>query len=76
MAKGSRKNGPQQYEVARITLSSKEVSEMFDIPRSTLHRWVKLGKIPEPATNPHSGQLVWTQTEINAISKFLKRQSE
>ncbi|MGA2435301.1 MAG: MerR family DNA-binding transcriptional regulator [Bryobacteraceae bacterium] len=62
---------------ARATLTSKEVSDMFNIPRSTLHRWIKLGKIPEPATNPSNKQLVWTQTEINAISRFLvKGQSD
>jgi predicted site-specific integrase-resolvase len=58
---------------ARATLSSAEVCEMFNIPRSTLHRWLKAGKIPEPAMNPSSKQLVWTQTEINAISRFLVR---
>lgn len=57
----------------RATLSSAEVCDMFNVPRSTLHRWMKHGKIPEPAMNPSTRQLIWTQTEVNAISRFLAK---
>lgn len=75
MLKMSDQDHLQESSIAhgRTTLTSTEVCEMFQIPRSTLHRWLKQGKIPEPAMNPNSRQLIWTQTEVNAISRFLAK---
>jgi predicted site-specific integrase-resolvase len=63
---------PPQAVGGREVFTSKEISEMFNIPRSTLHRWVKQGKLIEPAMDV-GGNYVWTQTEVNAISKFLSK---
>jgi predicted site-specific integrase-resolvase len=52
----------------RPELSTAEVCEMFGIARATLHRWVKSGRIPEPAKDPRNGWPVWRQPELDAIA--------
>ena len=57
----------------RTTCTSAEVCDIFNIPKATLHYWLKQERIPQPMYNPETRQLVWTQTEIDAIQKFLLR---
>jgi hypothetical protein len=61
---------------SRTTCTSAEVCEIFNIPKATLHYWLKQERIPQPMFNPETRQFVWTQTEIDAIQKFLLRGEE
>jgi predicted site-specific integrase-resolvase len=56
----------------RPRLSTSEVSEMFGVPRATLNRWIKEGKIPEPARDPDNNWPIWQQPELDAISRALQ----
>jgi predicted DNA-binding transcriptional regulator AlpA len=56
----------------RPRLTTPEVSEMFGITRATLYRWIKEGKIPEPARDPESGWPIWQQPELDAIAKAIR----
>jgi predicted DNA-binding transcriptional regulator AlpA len=58
----------------RPTLNNNEVAEMFGITRVTLYRWLKDGKIPEPMTHPVTKQKIWTQSDLDAVSRFIERQ--
>ncbi len=60
----------------RATLNSSEVAKLFDITRATLYRWVRLGKIPEPMTHPTTGQMIWTQTDLDNIGRFLRSREQ
>ena len=59
----------------RTTCTSAEICEIFNIPKATLHYWLKMERIPQPLFNPETRQLVWTQNEIDAIQKFLLKGS-
>lgn len=56
----------------RPRLSTPEVCDMFEVSRATLHRWIKDGKIPEPARDPENGWPVWQQPELDALAKAMK----
>lgn len=56
----------------RPRLSTSEVSEMFGVTRATLARWIKEGKIPEPARNPDNNWPIWRQPELDAIARALQ----
>lgn len=56
----------------RPRLSTPEVSEMFGVTRATLYRWIKDGKIPEPARDPENGWPIWQQPELDAVAKAVK----
>lgn len=56
------------------SLNSNEVADLFEIPRITLYRWVRDGKIPEPLTNPQTRQKIWTQSDVEAVGRFIERQ--
>jgi predicted site-specific integrase-resolvase len=56
----------------RPRLNTSEVAEMFGVTRTTLDRWIREGKIPEPARNPENGWPIWQQPELDAIAKVLK----
>jgi predicted DNA-binding transcriptional regulator AlpA len=60
-----------QSSIRDRTLTSAEVCEIFNIPKATLHYWLKQERIPQPLYNPDTRQLLWTQKEIDAIQKFL-----
>jgi len=45
---------------------------MFDVGRATLYRWIRNGKIPEPARDPVTGWPIWGQSELEAIAKATK----
>src|SRR4051794_38857561 len=68
MPEAAAKNEP------RPTLNNNEVAEMFGIRRVTLYRWLKDGKIPEPMTHPVTKQKIWTQSDLDAVSRFIERQ--
>lgn len=53
----------------RPQLSTTEVSEMFGVGRATLYRWIRDGKIPEPAKDPDNGWPIWGQSELEAIAR-------
>ena len=59
-------------EDRRPRLSTLEVAEITGVSRATLARWVKEGKIPEPARDPNNGWPVWQQAELDAIAKLTK----
>jgi predicted site-specific integrase-resolvase len=56
----------------RPRLSTPEVSEMFGVTRATLYRWVKEGRIPEPARDPENGWPIWQQPELDAVARVLR----
>jgi predicted site-specific integrase-resolvase len=56
----------------RPQLSTSEVSELFGVTRATLYRWMKEGKIPEPARDPENGWPIWQQPELDAIARAIK----
>ncbi len=56
----------------RPRLTTREVSEMFEVSRATLYRWIKDGLIPEPARDPENGWPVWQQPELDAVAKAMK----
>lgn len=56
----------------RPRLTTPEVSEMFGVTRATLYRWIKEGKIPEPARDPENGWPIWQQPELDAVARALK----
>lgn len=56
----------------RPRLTTTEVSEMFGVTRATLVRWIKEGKIPEPARDPETGWPVWQQPELDALGRVLQ----
>lgn len=56
----------------RPQLNTSEVSEMFGIGRATLYRWIREGKIPEPARDPKTSWPIWGQSELNAIAKAMQ----
>jgi len=56
----------------RPQLTTTEVSEMFEVGRATLYRWIRNGKIPEPARDPVTGWPIWGQSELEAIAKATK----
>jgi predicted DNA-binding transcriptional regulator AlpA len=60
----------------RPQLSTTEVSEMFGVGRATLYRWIKEGKIPEPARDPENGWPLWSQPELDAIARVLKNRKQ
>lgn len=70
----------REQDDRRPRLSTQEVSEMFGVTRATLYRWLKDGRIPEPARDPTSGWPIWQQPELDAIARTLqsrkKRKSE
>lgn len=53
----------------RPRLSTTEVAEMFGVDRTTLYRWIREGKIPDPARDPDTGWPVWTQPELDAVTR-------
>ncbi len=56
----------------RPRLTTPEVSEMFGVTRATLYRWIKEGKIPEPARDPENGWPIWQQPELDAVARAMK----
>jgi len=56
----------------RPRLTTPEVSEMFGVTRATLYRWIKDGKIPEPARDPENGWSIWQQPELDAVARAIK----
>jgi predicted site-specific integrase-resolvase len=45
---------------------------MFGVTRATLLRWIKEGKIPEPARDPENGWPVWQQPELDAVARAVR----
>jgi predicted site-specific integrase-resolvase len=62
----------KEHDDRRPRLTTPEVSEMFGVTRVTLNRWIKEGKIPEPARDPETGWPVWQQPELDALGRALK----
>ena len=60
----------------RPRLTTPEVSEMFEVTRATLYRWIKEGKIPEPARDPENGWPIWQQPELDAVARVLKNRKK
>ena len=56
----------------RPRLTTPEVAEMFGVTRATLLRWIKEGKIPEPARDPENGWPVWQQPELDAVARAVR----
>jgi len=56
----------------RPRLTTPEVSEMFGVTRATLYRWIKGGKIPEPARDPQNGWPIWQQPELDAVARAIQ----
>lgn len=56
-----------------ITLSTAEVCQIFNVPKATLHFWLRQERIPHPLQDPDSRGLIWTQTEIDALQRYLSR---
>jgi predicted site-specific integrase-resolvase len=55
----------------RPRLKTTEVAEMFGVTRITLQRWMRDGKIPEPARDPDTNWPIWQQPELDAIAKLI-----
>jgi predicted site-specific integrase-resolvase len=62
----------KDHDDRRPRLSTPEVSEMFGVTRGTLYRWIKEGKIPEPARDPENGWPIWQQPDLDAVSRAMK----
>jgi predicted DNA-binding transcriptional regulator AlpA len=62
-------NGPGDR---RPRLKTPEVSEMFGVTRATLYRWIKDGRIPEPARDPENGWPIWQQPELDAVARAIR----
>lgn len=60
----------------RPRLKTTEVAEQFGVTRATLHRWIKEGKIPEPARDPENGWPIWQQPELDAVARVLKNRKK
>jgi predicted site-specific integrase-resolvase len=60
----------------RPRLTTTEVVEAYGVARPTLMRWVREGKIPEPARDPESGWPVWQQPELDAIARVLQNRKK
>jgi predicted site-specific integrase-resolvase len=59
-------------EDRRPRLSTTEVSQMYGVTRATLARWIKEGKIPEPARDPETNWPIWQQPELDALARVLQ----
>ena len=57
----------------QTTYSTAEICEMFGISKSTLFRWEREGLLP-PISRDLSGQRLYTQKHLNAISERQKKQ--
>ena len=57
----------------QTTYSTAEICEMFGISKSTLFRWEREGQLP-PISRDISGQRLYTQEHLNAISERQKKQ--
>jgi predicted site-specific integrase-resolvase len=55
----------------RPRLKTTEVAEMFGVTRITLQRWMRAGKIPQPARDPDTNWPIWQQPELDAIAKLI-----
>jgi predicted site-specific integrase-resolvase len=62
----------KEHDDRRPRLTTPEVSEMFGVTRATLSRWIKEGKIPEPARDPENGWPIWQQPELDAVARAIK----
>jgi len=45
---------------------------MFGVTRATLNRWIREGRIPEPARDPDNNWPIWQQPELDAIARALQ----
>jgi excisionase family DNA binding protein len=63
---------PKPRDGRPANLNSAEVARLFGITRSTLYRWLKQEKIPEPMVDPDTGQRTWRQSDLDAIGQFLR----
>jgi len=61
----------KEQDDRRPCFSTSEVAELFGVTRTTLDRWIKEGKIPEPARNPKNGWPIWQQPDLDAVAKAL-----
>lgn len=62
----------KDHDDRRPRLTTVEVSELFEVSRATLYRWIKEGTIPEPARDPETGWPVWQQPELDAVARALR----
>jgi predicted site-specific integrase-resolvase len=62
----------KDHDDRRPRLTTPEVAEMFGVTRATLVRWIREGKIPEPAKDPETGWPIWQQPELDALGRALQ----
>ena len=63
----------KEHDDRRPRLTTPEVSEMFGVTRATLYRWIKEGKIPEPARDPENGWPIWQQPDLDAVARAMNK---
>lgn len=47
-------------------MTSAQVARILGTNRSTLHYWIKSGRIEPPLTDPSNGYYVWTRNDVEA----------
>jgi predicted site-specific integrase-resolvase len=62
----------QSTDDRRPALSTAQVAAMFEVDRSTLQRWIRENKIPEPPRDPESNWQVWGQFELDALARAVQ----
>jgi predicted site-specific integrase-resolvase len=63
----------KEHDDRRPRLSTAEVVELFEVSKATLYRWIREGKLPEPARDPESGWPVWQQPDLDALAKVMNQ---
>jgi DNA-binding transcriptional MerR regulator len=53
------------------TYSRRDLSDMFNVSPSTISRWERKGKIPQPVRIVHSNQYIYTEVHVDAIKSYI-----
>jgi excisionase family DNA binding protein len=57
-------------------MTSAEVAEILGVSKDTIYRWLRQGKIPEPMRNPMNSYRVFTQRDVDMMSRLVRRKRQ
>src|SRR5208282_5571183 len=53
------------------TYNRRQVSKMLGVSQTSILRWEKKGKVPQPYKLAHSGQCVYTDENVEILRKYM-----